>query len=420
MKNPGTASWISCWSRYVPTSAPPTASPVGRPIARLYALDWLRMLAMIVVFLFHVAHIFDLDPESSIKNSETSVGLSVYVFFVHQWQMHLFFLLAGSSSWFSLRTRASPLYLRERVHRLLVPLLFGSVVLIPWSAYLSALNHAAFDGSYWSFFPIHFERVWATLKTPPADHGLIALYYTSWHLWFLGYLLAFSVAALPLMRRASERGNRTLLNLSSLCEKPWGLLAFGVPIALIKVALNASFPAYLDWSDTLVWLTLFIYGWLFETDARFARAITQQAMVWLVVGCVCFALMIGAYALGHLTEWLNRPRYSSDYLLYQVLASLNTWAWLLAITGCGLRWLNFSNAGLSYGGEAVLPFYVLHEPVIFTIAFVVVQWRLGIWWKCPSIAVTAFVATMLVYELVVRRSRYLRVLFGMKAAARTA
>ena len=133
-------------------SAPLTASPVGHPITRLYAIDWLRMLTMIVVFLFHVAHIFDLDPESSIKNSETSVGLSVYVFFVHQWQMHLFFLLAGTSSWFSLRTRASAPYLRERLHRLLVPLLFGSLVLIPWSAYLSALNHAVFDGSYWSFF----------------------------------------------------------------------------------------------------------------------------------------------------------------------------------------------------------------------------------------------------------------------------
>jgi hypothetical protein len=58
---------------------------------------------------------------------------------------------------------------------------------------------------------------------------------------------------------------------------------------------------------------------------------------------------------------LYHPAYTWGYAFYQVLTALNTWAWLMAILGCGHRWLDFSNAGLTYAGEAVLPFYILHD-----------------------------------------------------------
>jgi uncharacterized membrane protein len=58
---------------------------------RLHAIDWLRVLAVLAVFFYHVAHIFDFDLEGSVRNGETSLGASVYVFFVHQWSMPLLF-----------------------------------------------------------------------------------------------------------------------------------------------------------------------------------------------------------------------------------------------------------------------------------------------------------------------------------------
>ena len=227
-----------------------SAPQVGR---RLHAIDWLRVLAVLAVFFAHVAHIFDFDLEGSMRNDETSLGASVYMFFVHQWSMPLFFLLAGVSSWFSLRSRPVKVYLHERVQRLLIPLLFGTLVLIPWNGYMSALNRRTFDGSYWSFIPVHVERTWESLTMPEVHHGLVALYYTSWHLWFLGYLLIFSVLALLWGRRSPDASG-----LATLCERRAGLLALGVPIALVKLALAPRFPAYLDWSDTLVFLTAFI------------------------------------------------------------------------------------------------------------------------------------------------------------------
>jgi peptidoglycan/LPS O-acetylase OafA/YrhL len=377
---------------------------------RIHAIDWLRVVAVLVIFFAHVAHIFDFDREAAIKNTQLSLLASVYLFFTLQWAVPLLFLLAGMSAWFSLHTRSSQSFLRERAHRLLIPLLFGSAVLIPWIAYMSALNHASFDGSYWQWFPVHFERTWESLRDPWLHHGPAALYYTSWHLWFLGYLLMFSACFVLCFRRTRFTWFEALSNSRA------GLILLGGPIVIVKIALAASFPAYLDWSDTLVYFTLFIYGWLFMADARSLRAVERQAFVWLAIGCISYALILATYAVGYLTQWLAHPSYTADYLLYQSLSALNTWAWVLAVLGCGLRWLNFENAILRYAGEAVLPFYILHQVAIATIGTVVVQWHTGTAMKFAVITAAAFAATLLAYEFLVRRSRPVRVLFGLRAA----
>jgi glucans biosynthesis protein C len=407
-------------------TAPATSSLRASPAARFYAIDWLRIVAVLAVFLFHVAHIFDQaasandlthDPSPSVRNSESSVVLSGYVFFVYHWMMQTLFLLAGMTAWYSLRSRRAGQYLRERRERLLVPFLFGSLTLIPWNGYLSALNHATFNGSFRSYYPIHFERTWEALKVPQFHHSLIALYQTSWHLWFLGFLLIFSLLALPLFLRARAQGqNPTLTRMAGLCEKPWGLAVLGLPILLIRLSLNAAYPSYLDWSDTLVFFAFYVYGWLFMTDVRFTRAITNQATGWLIAGCMCFAGLLGTYALGFLTRWLSHPEYSWNYSLYQLLASIDTWAWVMAIVGFGLRSLNLHNVTLDYANEAALPFYILHQPVILTIAFIVVRLNIGIEWKALVIAVTAFIITILIYEFAARRTKVLRILLGMKAS----
>lgn len=382
---------------------------------RIHAIDWLRVLTVLDIFLFHVLHIFDFDPAAAIKNAETSLAASVFMFFSMQWSVQLLFLLAGSSNWFSLRTRSSQAYMRERVWRLLIPFLFGTVVLIPWIGYMSALNHGTFGGSFWRFLPVHVERTWASLQAPEIHHGLIAFYYTSWHLWFLAYLFIFAIGSFFLF----PRDLRTSW-LASLCETPVGLLLFVIPIAVVKLAVGPAFPAYLDWSDTLVFFILFAYGWLFMTNVRFLPAVRRQALLWLTIAIATFASLLASYALGYLPRWLAHPGYTPDYLLYQALAAINTWAWILAILGCGLRWLEFDNAALRYLGPAALAIYILHQVPIATIGTIVVTWHTSVTVKVLIITSGSFIATMAIYEWLIRRNRLLRLMFGLKAGDRPA
>jgi len=78
-----------------------------------------------------------------------------------------------------------------------------------------------------------------------------------------------------------------------------------------------------------------------------------------------------------------------------------------------MRYLDFINKRLAYGQEILMPFYLLHLPVIVTIVLYVVQWNAGIPVKLPVVILGSVVVTLGLSEM----ARYItpiRALFGMK------
>jgi hypothetical protein len=108
-----------------------------------------------------------------------------------------------------------------------------------------------------------------------------------------------------------------------------------------------------------------------------------------------------------------------------ILGFAGTVAAGLATTGAGgspagaatsaPRWRRVAH----YSNEAVLPFYVLHEPVIVAVAWVVVRWPAPLLVKYLSVVAASFVLTLALYEGLVRRFQLARFLFGMKPARPT-
>jgi hypothetical protein len=95
---------------------------------------------------------------------------------------------------------------------------------------------------------------------------------------------------------------------------------------------------------------------------------------------------------------------------------VNSWCWTLFFLFVGMRFLDFSNRWLRYGQEAIVPFFIFHQPVIIVIAFFVVQWDAGLVVKLLATVSASFVVSIGLYEGVVRRFSPVRLLFGMKAA----
>ncbi len=87
--------------------------------------------------------------------------------------------------------------------------------------------------------------------------------------------------------------------------------------------------------------------------------------------------------------------------------------------GFGMQHLNFYTPFLLYANQAVLPFYVLHQTVLLVIGYYVTRWPIPDLAKFFTIAISGFLAVMLLYELLIRRVNVLRVLFGMKPKAKT-
>jgi fucose 4-O-acetylase-like acetyltransferase len=130
---------------------------IGRQ--RRYDIDWLRVFAVLLLIPFHTAQLFN-NHDFYVKNSELSaIGMDMFTLFVHQWHMPLFFFVSGAATWFALGFRTKGQYLGERGKGLLIPLVFGTLVLIPPQVYCMRLNGFAFgrsssyifQGSYFRF-----------------------------------------------------------------------------------------------------------------------------------------------------------------------------------------------------------------------------------------------------------------------------
>lgn len=116
------------------TTSPLTVNGAGRhastPPKRRRDLDLMRMAVVFGLIFFHSARIFDTSPWY-VKNNPTSDLVIVVLGFAAIWAMPLLFVIAGMGIWYSLRSRTMSVFAVERFRRLLVPLLFGILVMVP-------------------------------------------------------------------------------------------------------------------------------------------------------------------------------------------------------------------------------------------------------------------------------------------------
>jgi hypothetical protein len=371
---------------------------------RQYYVDWLRVLGMLVVFLYHCGRFFN-DEDWHVKNPQTSYGVTIVLAIVGQWMMPLFFVLSGMSSYYALTYHDAAKYIRSRTKRLFVPLVFGIFVLIaPLEVYLERLSHQQFTGSFWQFYPYYFDG-WYGYGGNFAWMGI--------HLWYLEVLFVFSLIMLPLFIYLKSNTATALFSKTTMfLRKPGCIFLLAIPIAAMEYIVNLpavshttlGTRAFGGWS-ILPYLVFFTLGYIIASDLKFGPVIEKQRISALMIG-ICIT------ALGF---FLVESGYPLPGWLLALLRVFNAWAWLIAICGFGRRYLGFSSGFLKYANEAVLPFYILHQTVILTIGFYVVRLNMSMAAKYPAIVCTSFIIIVGIYELLVKRINILRILFGMKA-----
>jgi peptidoglycan/LPS O-acetylase OafA/YrhL len=114
---------------------------------------------------------------------------------------------------------------------------------------------------------------------------------------------------------------------------------------------------------------------------------------------------------------MSTPGIPQFYLGWSVF-SVNSWCWTMFVLYIGMRFLDFSNKWLRYGGETIMPLFVLHQPVIIVMAYFVVQWESGILVKLLVVVFGSFLITLGLVELLIKPFRPIRMLFGMRPKGR--
>jgi len=364
----------------------PGAGAATKPVRR-HDLDWLRVMAVLLLIPFHSARVFDVWEDFYVKNGRTSGGLTWGVIaFLNPWHMPLLFVLAGAATWYALGHRSAGGYAAERSKRLLVPFLFGLMVIVPPQTYLAQ----------WSKGIEPVQGFWSAGDLTGYTGG-----FTPAHLWFIAFLFAFSLVALPLFVRWHRRpiGARWLL--------------FAMPLIL---ALSNGLPAPDDGPQNPFYsLALFIGGFLLLADPRAERLIHRAWRPLLLIAAVTMASVLLVWHSGVEDTWTDG---SGIQVGFELLQQVNTWVWVLALLGLGHAFLNRESRVLRYANPAAYPFYLLHQTVIVAVAYVVVRWSLGVYTKFGIVVTASFALSLGLYEYVVRRTNATRFLFGLKPLRR--
>jgi peptidoglycan/LPS O-acetylase OafA/YrhL len=382
----------------------PEANPTAKP-GRLHYLDALRVLAMLMVFLFHAVHPYDAS-DWHVKNNELSVALTIVMSFVFTWGMPFFFLLAGASNWFSLQNRAPGSYVRERLNRLFVPYVIAALIFTPVQIYVE-WSHQTATGAWQMTFAERLSMI--KLYTNPRIFGELG-----YHLWFIGFLLAFSLLTLPLLRwLKSPSGTRLIERMAAFCQRRGAILLFMIPLIAIRLGLHPFFPEEHNWSDFFVLMAFFILGYILFADPRFTQAVRRDMWLFVMVGLI--ATVIGTpMALSVESFDIETPPGTLfDFALW-ALIMVNSWTWTLFALALGIRFLNAPRRWVDYGQESVLPIYVVHQPIILVLAYFIVQWDASLIVKMVATVISSFLVAFGLYEAVIRPFAPMRALFGMK------
>jgi peptidoglycan/LPS O-acetylase OafA/YrhL len=367
-------------------------------VKRYYDIDWLRVLGMLTIFLFHNARFFNED-DWHVKNFELDFGMSVFVAILDHFIMPLFFVLSALAIYYALKKRSNAEFMRERVTRLLVPLGVGIFTHIMLQVYIENITHGRFTGTFWQFIPHYFDG-WYGFGGNFAWMGL--------HLWYLLMLFLFSWVMLSTFRRIN-RANDFTARLANLLSKPFGPYLLIIPLFLMELLVSLA-PETIGrrdfggWSP-LTYLVFFVIGYLLATDERYRPAIEKVRYISLALSLLT---VIAAYIM------LAEMGLSGTNPFYLLVRATNSWCWLLTFLGFASHYLNFNNRTLKYANAAVLPFYILHQTVIVVIGYFIRDWNWAVLPKYLFLAATSFIVIMALYEFAVKRVNILRYLFGMK------
>jgi len=369
-------------------------------LERRYDLDWLRTISMLAVFLFHCARFFDADGWH-VKDTELSVFFSQFTGFLVMWIMPIFMLLAGQSTYYSLQFRSARQFIKARTQRLAIPFIMGVFILIPPQVYLERLSNGDYSGGLFSFYPHYFEG-WYGFGGNFAWMGL--------HLWFLELLFLYSILVLPLfLLLSNKKWGVSIRRIMDKFSKPFAIYLLGIPFIILEISLNPEglgMRAFGGWS-IIHYLIFFIFGYLIALSPPIQKRIEAHRWTSLLMALVLHIFFAG----------VDVPISREAYL---TVRALDSWYWLMAILGFGRRYLNRSSSHLKYLNELTLPFYILHQTVILIIGYFVIQLAVPLGLKYFLIVVLSLLAIMLIFEIGIKRTNVMRLLFGMKKFHSTA
>ena len=354
----------------------PDISRIAAGKTRHYDIDWMRTLAMALLIVYHVVLTF--QPWAKYigfpQNDSSLDSIWIVMAALNIWRIPVLFLISGMGVRFAMERRNWKQMLSDRTIRILVPYLFGIVILQYTISFL--LPFLGWQAN----FTITFGHLWFLLN--------IYLYF----LWILGFTIYFK----------DHPENGFLRFFSRIIQWRFGIFLFALPVMLEAWLVNPQYFA--TFVDTIHgWLLGFICffsGFIFVSlKAIFWAAVKRNRWYALSITISLYLIRLFIFQLQDQLDWLT---------------GLESFSWMLSALGFAVKHLNKPSASLSYFSTAVYPVYIVHLPVQFVLAYYLLPLQVSASVKLLTMLFGTFAISLLLYELLLKRVNWLRPLFGMK------
>ena len=376
------------------------------PGSRLYFLDWLRIIAFFLLILYHTG-MYYVTWDWHVKSPAAGTAIEPLMLLLSPWRMSLLFLISGAASGFLLTKMARGRFLRERSRRLLPPLLFGMLVIVPPQPFCEVIEKVGYTDSYADFMRLYLTAYHGFCR------GTDCLGLPTWnHLWFVAYLWTYTVVLWLIVRlagygRLAGAGDR----LARLLTGWRALLLPMAALALVRVLLKPWFEETHalvdDWYLHAVYLPLFLAGVMLAQQERFWCELERLRFVALGIALAGWAILVCLHTLPEAAyAWRGFP------LLAACVRSTFQWCAIVALCGFARRHLHRDGAARRYLTTAVFPVYIVHQTLIVGLAMLLKPLRIAPVTEGAILVVLTCVLSFGIYEAV-RRIGVLRPLFGI-------
>ncbi len=346
-------------------------------VDRRYDIDWLRVIAIGLLLIYHIAIGF--QPWGVfigfIQNGESLEGLWTPMSMLNVWRIPLLFFVSGMGVYFAIQRRNWKTLLLERTKRILVPFIFGMLVIVPLHVWL------------WQSY---YSQDLSFMLNPA-------------HLWFLANIFIYVLIFMPLFFYFKNRQQgKIYAALSQFMANPFALLVLIIPfIAEAKLVQPENFEIYAMtahgfWIGMIAFLTGFF-------------CVYFGSSFWQNVTRLRWFLLIMAFAL----YLLRIEQITIDLTTY--LIPLESNLWIFTVFGFGYKYLNRPSRTLAYLSNAAYPVYIVHMFFLYLASWLLFPMDFHPIAKLIAVVIFTFAGCFICYEFLIRRIRWFRPLFGLKA-----
>jgi len=324
---------------------------------RLHCLDWLRVIAIGVLLIFHIGMVYVPDWGYHYKNPLASDWIKSLMLLTSPWRMGLLWLVSGIALAYMCGSYNVMKLAIKRTNQILLPLLIGVLFVVPVQLFAQMkqagdmpLNFIDFVHAFFiqpkQYFVNYSSGIW-----PRFDVN---------HLWFLRSLWRFSIILIllsPILNSHIAKSVGAWLATRLNCL----LLLFAIPIVMIELLMEGeSVREYYGFLLLLLGFSLGLHTSFWETLAKHLKLL-----------CILSLVAMAALQIGFIEIWqpqLNQTNEVLDLLIKCIYVS-NKILPLLAILALSYRFLNKPNKIITGLNPYVFPLYILHQSVIIMVAY---------------------------------------------------